>query len=220
MFNGVSYDVFVVKIDSISLKSFYIYENHNKSSHQDVMANINKDSSVFAINAGISDSLCNSVGYFVNEAVQIKPVNLANGNGNFYLKPNGAFLISEKDAVICESSQINNFKNTKTGIQSGPMLLLNGTVNPQFNAASTNKNIRCGVGIFTNKNQENFVVFCISNDPVSFYNFSVLFQQKYKCSNALCLESAGSVMSLPYLSKATKNDKLVVCRYICLDTNK
>ncbi len=216
--NGNSYDAFIIKIDKESLKRFDIVENKSKLTHSSFMNMINKDSSIFAINAGISDSACKPLGYYVKNSIQIKPVNQIDGKGNFYLKPNGALLLMDSDAVICESSKIANFKNVKYGIQSGPLLLNNGSINPQFNSSSTNKNIRCGVGTFT-KNNESYIVFCISNLPVTFYDFTLLFDQKFKCNNALCLESSGCVMNLPYIPKASKNDLLMICNYLNFHTH-
>ena len=213
VFNKVSYDVYMIKIDSGTVGRFDILENKNQLPHPEFVASVLNDSTAFTINASISDSFCNPVGYFVKDGMQIKPVNLSDGYGNFYLKPNGALLFTGNDVVVCESSQISNYNGVRLGIQSGPMLLISGAINPQFNVNSKNKNIRCGVGISI-KNNDRYLVFCISNEPVSFYEFSMLFKQKYKCNDALCLESAGCAMNLPYLSSASETLPGVICNYI------
>lgn len=213
-FNGDNYDVFKVKIDQESLKSFEIFENRTGQPHQSYVASISAGTPFFIINASISDSFCNPLGYYVKDSKLINPANLSTGTGNFYLKPNGALLFTSTQAIICESSQISSNSNVRLGIQSGPMLLVNGEVNAQFNPNSQNKNIRCGVGIQTNQKNESFLVFCIANTPVSFYNFSLLFKQKFKCSNALCLESGSCAMNLPYLSSSSEKLNDLICNYI------
>ena len=53
--------------------------------------------------------------------------------------------------------------------QSGPMLLINGAINPEFQENSANLKIRSGVGIIDDRN----VVFVISNEPINFYDFAL-----------------------------------------------
>jgi len=218
VFNSNSFDAFVIKIENESLKNFEIIENKNKLTHRIFQDSISKDSSIFMINAGICDSLFKPIGYLVNKAVLKKSINLDEGKGNFFLKPNGTFLITDSVAFISESSQLGNLVNVQYGLQSGPLLLQNGSMHPQFNSTSSNKNIRCGVGVF-NVKEESFVVFAISNSPVTFYEFAIFFNQKFNCQNALCLESAGCVMEIPYTYKATKNDKLTICNYLIYRTH-
>jgi len=154
------------------------------------------------------------MGYYVNSSKSIKPVNLNDGNGNFFLKPNGGLLITKDNAIICESSEISKYSEIKTGVQSGPMLLLNGSLNPQFDPGSLNKKTRCGVGRFTDKNNDSYLIFCISNVPVSFYTFGVFFQKKFNCKDALCLESGGSIMNLPYSINNTAHSRNIIHNYI------
>jgi len=212
-FNGYSYNAVVVKIDSETVKKFDILQNDNGILHDAFLTNLfNSDSSFFLINACISDTTCKPVGYFAKDAQEIQPANLNDGTGNFFLKPNGALLFTQDDVILCESSQISNYQNVRLGIQSGPMLLNNGSINPQFNQNSQNKNIRCGVGIFTNSKNEKFLAFGISNYPVSFYDFAVFFDKKFKCTNALCLESGECKMYFPYQSNLGGGE---LSGYIC-----
>src|SRR5438045_3145351 len=46
---------------------------------------------VFAMNAGMFKSDFSPVGLFVQNGHVISPLNLADGDGNFFLKPNGVF---------------------------------------------------------------------------------------------------------------------------------
>ena len=214
-FNGNNYNVFVVKMDGEALNKFDILQNDSIIPHQEFLSKLlNSDPSFFLINACISDTICRPIGYYSKNSKQIQASNMKDGNGNFYLKPNGALLFTTDDVILCESSLIGNYQNVRLGIQSGPMLLNNGVVNTQFKQNSANKKIRCGVGLFANGKGEKFLVFCISNDPVSFYDFAVFFNKKFKCSNALCLESVGCSMFFP--NQANPNEKFngTICNYI------
>lgn len=212
-YDGRSYDVFLVKIDAANLGRFDIIENKDRLPHNEFMATLSSGD-FFVINASISDSSCNPIGYYVKDSREIQPTNMKNGYGNFYnLKPNGALVITRNDANICESSEIKNYSNVVLGIQSGPMLLNHGVVNKHFNANSKNKHYRCGVGISV-KGNTRYLVFCISNEPVTFHNLSMVFKEKYRCTSALCLESAGCAMNNLYLSSTNENFTGMICNYI------
>ena len=213
-YGGDTYDVFKVKIDETSIKNFDILENKTGKIHPEFISTINTGQPFFTINASISDSSCNPIGFYYKNGKLLKPVNLNNGTGNFYLKPNGALIFTKKSAVICESSEITNYNDVYLGIQSGPMLLVNGSINHQFNPSSKNKNIRCAVGIASNKNNETFLIFCVSNNPVCFYDISMLLKMKFKCSNALCLESGNCAMNLPYLTSSSEKFSNIICNYL------
>jgi len=60
---------------------------------------------IFATNAGMFTPDSKPVGLFVENGVEQIPLNLQEGDGNFYLKPNGIFLINAKhEAMAIESS--------------------------------------------------------------------------------------------------------------------
>ncbi len=218
-FNGNTYNVFTIKINSVVLSGFDIVSNVNYEEHSEVMNSIDSDLSFFAINASISDSLCSPVGYFVKDYRQINPINLNGGLGNFYLKPNGAFIVTNNDVVICESSKISQYSRIRLGIQSGPMLLVEEEINPQFNPNSVNKYIRCGVGIYENSKGDKFLVFALSKNPITFFEFANLFKEKYNCTNALCLESSNCVINLPDVTEQSEFYGKYVCNYLIFKQN-
>ena len=153
---------------------------------------------IFATNAGMYKANHHPVGLYVNNQQQINPLNLKTKRGNFFLKPNGVFLITtNQEARIVESSQYpENSASVRYATQSGPMLLLNGNIHPKFGKNSPNRNIRSGVGIL-NKNE---VIFAISNQEVTFYEFASFFK-KLGCKNALYLDGHISKMYLPALKR-------------------
>jgi uncharacterized protein YigE (DUF2233 family) len=210
-FQGVTYNLFAVKIGSATLSKFDILENPGNLKHQDFLAKINKDST-FIINASVSNQNGKPMGYYIKAAKQIQDVNTQSGTGNFFLKPNGALLLTASDAIICESSLIKTQTGVVLGIQSGPMLITNGAINPAFSQSSTNVNLRCGVGIFI-ENGDKYLVFCMSNKVVNFYNFASVFQS-LNCTNALSLDNAGVAMHFPMEVNPNSGFNSIIHNYI------
>jgi uncharacterized protein YigE (DUF2233 family) len=79
--------------------------------------------------------------------------------------------------------------NIQYATQSGPILLINGVVNPLFQPQSDSRKIRNGVGVI-NPNQ---VVLIMSETPVNFFEFAQIFA-RLSCRQALYLD--GSISSL------------------------
>ncbi len=213
VYEGKTYYSFCVKITDDNVKNFSIVENtSNLPHHQYVRGNVNND--VFISIASVVGNNCSPLGFYNVNQQQKKSTNLGNGSGNFYLKPNGAFLVTNDNIVVCDADKISRQRNIQYGIQSGPMLVSSGQINPHFNIGSPNKHIRSGVGTFTNNKGERFVIFSIANEPVSFYEFSLFFINKFNCKDALCIDSARSVMAIPYMRNTTDQSTTTICRYI------
>jgi uncharacterized protein YigE (DUF2233 family) len=123
----------------------------------------------------------------------LKSIDTLGGNGNFYLKPNGVFLINKnRNAQIIETSQFKMSEEIRFATQSGPILLENQKINPIFQENSKNLNIRNGVGILENGD----IIFAMSKTEINFYDFAKLFQDM-KCKNALYLDGFVSRTFLP-----------------------
>jgi uncharacterized protein YigE (DUF2233 family) len=155
---------------------------------------------VFAMNAGMYHSDFSSVGLYIADGQQFAPLNIANSSGNFFLKPNGVFAVTETGTRIFESSE---YPRTNARImlatQSGPLLVHNGKIHPKFLANSTSRLIRNGVGVPS----PDTAIFAISEDPLNFYEFATLFRDKLHCPNALYFD--GTVSSL-YSTKLNRHD--------------
>jgi uncharacterized protein YigE (DUF2233 family) len=144
----------------------------------------------FAMNAGMYHPDSSPVGLLVLEGKQVSPLNTSTGVGNFFLKPNGVFLLSPSGPRVVETGDYPRLANDiRFATQSGPLLLKNGVIHPAFNAASTSRLIRNGVGVFGNA-----ALFVISEKPVTFYEFAVFFRDVLHCKDALYLD--GVVSSL------------------------
>ena len=143
-------------------------------------------------NAGIYEKRNSPCGLHIENGKKLLPLNLKNAPGNFYLKPNGVFLIQDGKAQIMESHNYAkaNLK-PELAIQSGPLLLQNGKIHPKFNKDSKSKLLRSGLGI--NKNNE--VVFTITSkgEQVNLYAFASLFKA-LGCTDALFLDGVISQM--------------------------
>lgn len=143
----------------------------------------------FAMNAGMYDDKFAPIGYTVIDGKQIKSLNLKNGGGNFHLMPNGVFWWDKQGYHITESQafsqQLTQQKITPTyATQSGPMLVINGNIHPDFDKNSDSLKIRNGVGVC----QDGTVKFASSDTWVSFYDFANFFKSTLNCDNALFLD--------------------------------
>ena len=148
---------------------------------------------VFAMNGGMYMQDNSPLGLFIENKKQLTPLNTRSGAGNFYMQPNGVFYITTANIpAICKTEDFVNKGNIKYATQSGPLLVINRTINPAFKEGSTNVNIRNGVGILPN----NEVVFAMSKDEVNFFDFASYFK-KMGCQYALYLDGFVSRIYLP-----------------------
>lgn len=212
-YGGHDYSHFLVKITPEEAAHFSIVENPGGLSHADFVASQQTGAPFMLINACVSDKACQPLGYFMMNGTERGPINLQSGDGNFYVKPNGAFLVTANDVAVVETGSIVSQAGVVYGVQSGPMLVDNKTINAAFNPSSPNRNIRCGVGVST-MGGERYVHFVISNEGVTFFELATFFQEKLKCSSALCLESAGCDMYFPDRAADQNSGGKVICRYI------
>jgi len=124
------------------------------------------------------------LGLFIEDKKVVSRLNTKNGNGNFYLKPNGVFYITtDNTVVICDTKDFNNNGKIRYATQSGPMLVIDGKIHPEFKEGSKNMNIRNGVGILPG----NRIVFAMSKSEINFYDFANYFKS-LGCKHALYLD--------------------------------
>jgi uncharacterized protein YigE (DUF2233 family) len=150
---------------------------------------------LFAANAGMFEPDSRPVGLLLLNANPVAPLNLKDGAGNFYMKPNGVFEINQKhEAHIVESSEYDVLVTPAVwATQSGPLMVFGGNIHPDLNADSKNLKIRSGVGV----RKDGSVVFALAAGPVNFYDFASLFLNKLKCPNALYLDGDISAFWVP-----------------------
>lgn len=144
---------------------------------------------VFAMNAGMYHKDFSPVGLLVMDGNEIRPINLESAPGNFFLKPNGVFLVSDAGAQIVESSRYPAVRErVHLATQSGPMLVIDGALHPAFREASKSRYIRNGVGVLSPYE----VVFAISEQAVTFHELALLFRNGLGCKDALFLDATVS----------------------------
>jgi uncharacterized protein YigE (DUF2233 family) len=158
------------------------------------------DTLAFAMNAGMFRADFRPLGLYVEAGRQLSPANTRAGTGNFHMKPNGVFYFDSKSAGIIETGRF-----LKAGLkpayatQSGPMLVVGGVLHPKIEPSGTSAKIRNGVGV----KDGHIVIFAISEEPVTFYEFATLFRDRLGCPDALFLD--GSVSSL-YAPEVGRDD--------------
>jgi uncharacterized protein YigE (DUF2233 family) len=146
----------------------------------------------FAVNGGMFGQDGKPIGYYVEDSKRLKTLNRADGGGNFHLKPNGVFFgtgakwrVMASDAFYAKVGDRPAF-----GTQSGPMLVIDGDLHPEFDRDGASRATRNGVGVDA-KGRAHFV---IADAPVSFGRFARYFRDELKTPNALYLD--GGVSSL------------------------
>jgi len=148
---------------------------------------------VFAMNGGMYKTDNSPLGLFIEANKIITPLNTRSASGNFYLKPNGVFYITnDNHATICTTDQFKKDTKIKYATQSGPMLLVNGKIHDAFTKNSKNVNIRNGVGLLA----DGKLLFAMSKTLVNFYDFAEFFK-KAGCKNALYFDGFVSRTYLP-----------------------
>lgn len=144
---------------------------------------------LFAANAGIYDAQGEPLGLYVEKGNALKPLNTVHGDpasGNFSLLPNGVFAIdaSGHASVQTTSDFAAEHAQPRWATQSGPMLVIDGKINPNFDVSSDSTKWRSGVCA----PRPDEVVFAVSTAPVNFHEFARLFRDKLGCRNALFLD--------------------------------
>ena len=155
---------------------------------------------LFAMNAGLYHADYSPVGLLVAAGRPLFPLNTASGEGNFFLKPNGVFVVTAGGARVVETSEYPALAGEATlATQSGPLLVRGGRIHPAFRPESASRLFRNGVGV----PEPGVAVFAITDAPVNFYEFATLFRDVLHCPDALFFN--GTISSL-YAPSLKRND--------------
>lgn len=158
----------------------------------------------FAMNAGMYHADYQPVGLFIRHYQQKVALNRDSGYGNFFLQENGVFAWNEQQAVILTTARYAEGQfPAKYATQSGPMLLIDGKINPIFDAQARSKKIRNGVGVAHGK-----VYLVISEKRVNFYEFADFFKSQLQAEHALYLDGSISSIYSPYLKRHDRQFRL------------
>jgi uncharacterized protein YigE (DUF2233 family) len=214
-YKNAVYDVMAVAVDSAVANAIELVENTNALTEEDFFKSSFISGLFAGITASVVDSTCRPLGLYVSDHQLRGHINLNNGNGNFYLKPNGFFSIDSLGNLRIRSSEQYNGQNLRLAIQSGPLLLNNGKLHAAFDPKSQNRFVRCGIGTYVEQGKT-YLVLVKSVTPVSFYELATLFKDKYHCADALNLESGDNCsLLLPDLPVPYRHG-LTPCRYLMI----
>jgi uncharacterized protein YigE (DUF2233 family) len=190
---------FVVKIVDPTLQDLKFYWKNENGEIFKTIGNLkswleskNKEL-LFAMNGGMFTPENNPQGLYIDGFKTLTSLNRDTGYGNFYMKPNGVFYIdSTRKAQVCKTENFPETGNIQCATQSGPMLIIDGEINPKFKKGSTSLYVRNGVGILPNGH----ILFVMSKKEINFYDFASFFKNNC-CINALYLDGFVSQTYLP-----------------------
>ncbi len=146
------------------------------------------------MNGGIYEPGGIPSGLLIQDGRELHPLNRRDGKGNFFVKPNGVFLIGDKGATVINTTEYPPAGVKVThAVQSGPLLLRNGKIHPEFRADSANRLHRNGIGV----RKDGTVVLAMTDfrSPKypNLHEFATLFAS-LGCADALFLDGDISQM--------------------------
>jgi uncharacterized protein YigE (DUF2233 family) len=192
-YGNATFDTAKIKPENVGLLTFN-YKDKEGNKIADIRSlKMQKDKLIFATNGGIFSEAYKPLGLYIENGEMVSEINTSMGEGNFYLHPNGIFLIENNQTKIIKTNKYQSSPDISFAIQSGPVLIADNKINSSLNKDSENKYIRSGVGIDKDGN----TIFAISNQPVNFYKFANFFKKELNCANALYLDGAISEMYIP-----------------------
>lgn len=154
---------------------------------------------VFAMNAGMYAEDRTPVGLYVENGRTLSGANTRAGAGNFHLKPNGVFWVDGARAGVTETAHfLKSRQRAQFATQSGPMLVIGGRIHPRIHGDGMSQKFRNGVCV----EDGHIMRFAISNRPVTFHEFALLFRDRLHCPDALFLDGgSASALYAPSLSR-------------------
>jgi uncharacterized protein YigE (DUF2233 family) len=146
------------------------------------------------MNGGIFERGGVPCGLLIQDGKELRPVNRSDGEGNFFLKPNGIFLIGARGAAIIRTEGFPPADiPVQYALQSGPLLLRHGAVHPQFAPGSASRLHRNGVGVSTAGEVFLAITAPDSTKLPNLHEFAQLFI-RLGCEDALYLDGVISQM--------------------------
>lgn len=203
-FESVRYTLCAFNLETFDVKLFHSDPEGAVYRHFDALATsleTNGQDLIFAMNAGMYHTNRDAVGLFIEDGIQRYKINRNEGPGNFHLLPNGIFYLEGNRAgVVATETYVASAVQPDFATQSGPMLVIDGTLHPRFIKDGTSRKIRNGVGV---SDDGKTVTFALSEERVNFYDFGRLFRDQLNIDNALFLD--GSISRI-YVRHLQRND--------------
>ncbi len=194
----------VVRVDAARLRLFWQDEKGQPLRRLDRLAAWLKGQGrtlTFGMNAGMYHADGGPVGLLVIDGRELAPLNLGEGSGNFFLKPNGVFLVDGRGAHVVDAADYAAMPRDGVVLatQSGPLLLKHGQMHPAFRASSASRYVRNGVCAAGAQ-----ATFVISERPVTFHEFASFLRDELHCRDALYLDGAVSSLWSPGLGRSDR----------------
>jgi uncharacterized protein YigE (DUF2233 family) len=146
----------------------------------------------FAVTGGAFGDDLRALGYYVEEGERLSELERGEGDGNFYMKPNGVFFGGAGNWRVLSTERFFATVRDRPqfGTQSGPMLVIGGALHPEFDDDGPSRTVRGGVGI----DAEGRAHFVISDEPVSFGRFARFYRDVVEADEALLLASGNAAL--------------------------
>ena len=191
-FEGASYTVCSFDLARTDLRVFWAAEDGAPyatfSALADALA-VRGQTLAFAMNGGMYADDLSPVGLYVEDGSELKAANTADAAGNFHMKPNGIFYLTDGMAGVMETeAYLGAPPPAIFATQSGPMLVIDGALHHRFIPDSPYRKRRNGVGV----SSPTMVHFAISDGLVNFDEFARLFRDVLGCDNALFLDGGSA----------------------------
>jgi len=161
---------------------------------------------LFALNAGMYDTDYRPMGLYAESGEEKTRLNTKSISGdkgpvpNFYKSPNGVFYVDPQGqaAIVTTDAFSGATPQTRIATQSGPLLVMDGDLNPILIPGSTDRNRRSAIGVCSNGT----VRLAISDTRVNFYDLAQLFREHLACPDVLYLDGGrGTGIYLPEMSR-------------------
>ena len=143
-----------------------------------------------AMNGGAFSDDLSPKGYLVVEGDRLSELDQGDGDGNFYLKPNGVFFGTDGRWQVLTTQQFVRTVRDRPqfGTQSGPMLLVDGELGGAISENGNSRTIRNAVGV----DADGKAHFVISNAPISYGQLARFMRDELSVTDALFLDSNSS----------------------------
>lgn len=191
--NWITYELDLAHVE-LSLVGQSPQEPHTLARVESYVAQ-QKRTWTMATNAGIFSPARRPMGLHVQRGQELAPLSTADGEGNFFLKPNGVFWIDDGGAHLAITEAYAPRGNVILATQSGPILVTKGQLHPAFLPSSTSLRTRSGVGV----DGQGHVLFALSQDRVTFHAIATLFRDILGCPDALYLDGEISAIAAPHM---------------------
>lgn len=142
---------------------------------------------IAATNGGIFFSTLKPCGLLIQNSNIITPINTDSGHGNFFIKPNGIFSVTNGvPSIISTEAFLKNNLQPSFAIQSGPMLIMASKINPDLSKNSTSLFTRNAIALTS----DGRLYIAFSKHPVSLYDFATSISCHTNAISALYLDGA------------------------------